>query len=46
MNVSLFTSRFSSDLILLEYMKGFKRQLYQHLRGAIYRCGVHFEKIS
>jgi len=45
----MFTSRFSSGLVILEYMKGFKRELCRHLSGALYRCGesvTRFEKIS
>jgi len=38
----LFTSRFSSGLILLEYIQGFKRYLCRHLRGAVSRCGNPF----
>jgi len=44
--VSLFTSRFSSGLIRLENIKGFKRKLCRHLREALYSCGEPFWKIS
>jgi len=39
----MFTSRFSSGLILLEYTKGFKRYRL-HLRGALFRCVDPFLK--
>jgi len=42
----LFTSRFSSGLILLEYIKGLKRLLCQYLHLALYRCETNFDKIG
>jgi len=40
----LFTSRFSIGLLLLEYTKGFKRQLCRNLHGTLCRCGDPFWK--
>ena len=45
-NVSLFASRFITGLILAGCIKGFKRQLCGHMRGALDRCAINFEKIS
>jgi len=35
----LLTLRFTSGLIILEYIKGFKRKLSRDLRAAFYWCG-------